>query len=118
MIDELDLAEVVSSVLTGVTVGVGSLILVFGNGVTLLIQCPFKSESKGKEQWGHGEEVHASVILFDFLNCKVEGARLEGVAVLVLDFGSIGSLTIAPESNGLESYVLTTKLGISPISVS
>lgn len=37
--------------------------------------------------------------------------------VLVLDFGCVGSLMIVPDSNGLESYVLTTKFGISPVSV-
>lgn len=37
--------------------------------------------------------------------------------VLVLDFGGQGSLAIFPDLNGLESYALTTKSGVSPVLV-
>lgn len=117
MINESDLAELRSAVLTGVTIGVGSQVLIFGNGVTVLIQCPFKSNSNGGERWGHGEEVATGLLFFDFLNHKVENACLEVGEVLALDFGSVGSLVIVPDSNGLESYVLTTRFGVSPVLV-
>jgi hypothetical protein len=52
MIGESDLAELGAAVLTGVTIGVGSHILIFGNGVTLLIQCLFKTNSESGERWG------------------------------------------------------------------
>jgi hypothetical protein len=117
MINDSDLAELRSAVLTGVTIGVGSQVLIFGNGVTLLIQCPFKSKSKGGERWGHGEDVAAGILFFDFLNHKVESTCLDVGGVLVLDFGDLGSLAIVPDSNGLESYVLTTKYGVSPVLV-
>jgi hypothetical protein len=115
MITESELAELRSAILTGVTIGVGSQILTFGNGVSVLIQCPFKSEIKGCERWGHGEEVSTSVVIFDFLNHQVENVRLGDAGVLALDFGDLGALKIIPEPNGFESYVLTTKFGISPV---
>lgn len=117
MIDELDLAELRSAVLTGVTIGIGSQVLIFENGVTVLIQCPFKSTSNDCERWGHGEEVATSLLVIDFLNQKVESACLEAGGILALDFGSVGSLMIVPDSNGLESYVLTTRFGVSPVLV-
>ncbi|PPS23891.1 hypothetical protein BVY11_28765 [Pseudomonas amygdali pv. morsprunorum] len=117
MINESDLAELRSAVLTGVTIGVGSQILIFENGVTLLIQCPFKSNSKDGERWGRGEEVATGILFLDFLNHKIENALLDAEGVLVLDFGDVGSLVIVPDLNGLESYVLTTKFGVSPILV-
>jgi hypothetical protein len=117
MISKSDLAELRSAVLTGITIGVGSHILVFGNGVTLLIQCPFKINSKSGEQWGHGEDVATAPLLFKYLNHKIERAFMEEGEVLVLDFGGQESLAIFPDLNGLESYVLTTKFGVSPVLV-
>lgn len=117
MIHESELSELRSAVLTGVTIGIGSQILIFGNGVTVLIQCPFKCDSNGSEEWGHGEEVTSGVLIFDFLNHKVKNACLQVGGILMLDFEGVGSLMVVPESNGLESYVLTTKFGISPVSV-
>ncbi|NNB17072.1 hypothetical protein [Pseudomonas fragi] len=117
MINDSELAELRSAVLTGVTIGVGSQVLIFGNGVTLLIQCPFKSNGRDGERWGHGEEAATGLLVLDFLNRKVERACLEAGEVLELDFGSAGSLVIIPDSNGLESYVLTTKFGVSPVLV-
>jgi hypothetical protein len=117
MINESDLEELRSAVLTGVTIGVGSQVLIFGNGVTVLVQCPFKCDSEGGQRWGHGEEAATGVQLFDFLNHKVERVYLDVGGVLSLDFGSVGSLVIVPDLNGLESYVLTTRFGISPVSV-
>lgn len=117
MINESELVELRSAVLTGVTIGVGSQVLVFGNGVTVLIQCPFKSNSNNGERWGHGEEIDTGILFFDFLNHKVESAYLDAGEILGLDFGSAGSLAIIPDSNGLKSYVLTTKLGVSPVLV-
>ncbi|MGY2262202.1 hypothetical protein [Pseudomonas sp. SDO55104_S430] len=116
MINESEMEELRSAVLTGVTVGVGSQVLIFGNGVSVLIQCPFKCDSKGSERWGHGEEVATASLVFDFLNHKVDSAYDEG-GVLTLDFAGVGSLVIVPDSNGLESYVLTTKFGVTPVSV-
>jgi hypothetical protein len=117
MINESDLTELRSAVLTGVTIGVGSQILIFGNGVTLLIQCAFKRAGKGVARWGHGEKAATSLLIFDFLNHEVVNASFEVEGILVLDFGSLGALEVIPESNGFESYVLTTRFGISPVLV-
>lgn len=117
MINKSDLEELRSAVLTGVTISVGSQVLIFGSGVTVIIQCPFKCDIKSNERWGHGEEFATSPLLFDFLNHKVESACFEAGGELSLDFGYVGSLVIVPDKNGLESYVLTTSLGISPVSV-
>ena len=94
MINESELEELRSAALTGVTIGVGSQVLIFGNGVTVLIQCPFKCDSKGSQRWGHGEEAATGLLVFDFLNHKVESAYLEVGGVLALDFGSVGGLAI------------------------
>jgi len=40
---------------------------------------------------------------------------MEEGEVLVLDFGGQESLEIFPDLNGLGSYVLTTKFGVSPV---
>jgi hypothetical protein len=117
MIDEADLAELKSTVLTGVTVGVGSQILIFGSGATIIVQCHFCCENAGREQWGHGEEIYTSALLFDFFNHRVEDALLEDGEILVLKFEGEKSLRIIPERNGLESYVVTTRFGICPVVV-
>ncbi|MBA4682585.1 hypothetical protein DP090_021685 [Pseudomonas sp. MDMC216] len=117
MITETDLAELESTVLTGVTVGIGSQILIFGNGATVLVQCPFTSEIQGKKKQGHGEYVNTSELLYDYLNNQVAHASLEEGAVLVLEFEGGKLLRIVPEYNGLESYVVSTRLGICPVAV-
>ncbi|WP_124404306.1 hypothetical protein [Pseudomonas sp. R3-18-08] len=117
MINESDLSELRSAVLTGVTIGVGSQIFIFENGVTLLIQCPFKRVGKGVARWGHGEEAATSLLIFDFLNHEVVSATFAVQGILVLDFGWLGTLEVVPESNGFESYVLITRFGMSPVLV-
>ncbi|MEE1926459.1 hypothetical protein V0R50_31055 [Pseudomonas sp. 148P] len=117
MINEADLAELNSTVLTGVTVGVGSQILIFGSSATVLMQCPFTSEIQGRKQQGHGEDVKTSELLFDYLNCQVASASLEEGGVLVLEFEGGKSLRVTPECNGLESYVVSTRFGICPVAV-
>lgn len=117
MINEADLAELDSTLLTGVTVGVGSQILIFENGATVLVQCPFVSEIQGRKQQGHGEHVYTSILFYDYLNNKVKSASLEEEGVLVLGFEEEKLLRIIPECNGLESYVISTRLGICPVVV-
>jgi len=116
MIDKLELNEFSSAILIGVTVGVGSQVLIFGNGASILIQCPFRCVFEGREQWGHGEEVPTSVIFFDFLNLKVEVALMGEDGVLTMKFGG-GYFVIVPEADGLESYVVNTKFGMSPATI-
>ncbi|MHA6194462.1 hypothetical protein ACX3YG_08845 [Pseudomonas wadenswilerensis] len=117
MISESEMDELRSALLIGVTTGVGSQVLTFENGVSVLIQCPFKCGSEGSEKWGHGEEVETASLIFVFLNHRVESAYLADGESLVLEFEEDGSLIVVPEPNGFESYVLTTRFGITPVSV-
>jgi hypothetical protein len=117
MINEEVLADLKSAMLRGVTVGIGSQILIFENGVSILIQCPFMRDIRSKKQWGHGEEISTSVLFFDFFNNRVENALIEDGGILVLRFEGLGSLSIIPELNGLESYVVTTRFGIFPVAM-
>ncbi|WP_429540155.1 hypothetical protein [Pseudomonas fluorescens] len=118
MFDVKDLMELEAAVLSGVTVGVGSQVLIFGTGATVLIQCPFECEGQDGVKLGHGEDVSTAAILFEFLNQQVKHAFLEEEEVLVLKFEGLKCLKIVPERNGLESYVLTTRFGICPVAIS
>lgn len=118
MINEADLAELESTVLTGVTVGIGSQVLIFGNGATVLVQCPFTSEIQGQKKQGHGEHVNTSALFYDYLNSQVISASLEDGGRLVLKFEGMKLLKIVPECNGLESYVISTRHGICPVAIS
>ncbi|MCU1738633.1 MULTISPECIES: hypothetical protein [unclassified Pseudomonas] len=116
VIDNADLAELQSSLFTGVTVGLGSQVLNFENSVSILIQCPFKCEIEGGVKWGHGEEAIDSALLFSFLNHRVEQVSIESDGTLIMRF-DVGGVTILPERNGLESYVFTSRLGICPVAI-
>lgn len=50
----------------GVTVGIGSQILLFGGRASVLIQCPFICDINRVCKWGHGEGAATSSLLFDF----------------------------------------------------
>jgi hypothetical protein len=52
------------------------------------------------------------------LNRRVKEAGLEKGEKLVVTFDDRKLLEIIPEENGLESYVLTTRYGICPVSIS
>lgn len=117
MIDNRDLAEIHHTVLTGLTVGVGSLILLFASGAQILLQCPFEGNEDGIVQAGHGEDMSSSPALFGFLNRRIIDATVDGNLILSLHFDDGRYLRIIPERNGLESYVLTTRHGICPIIV-
>ncbi|XXE51913.1 hypothetical protein J3P96_16515 [Pseudomonas sp. R3-56] len=115
MISDSDLAEMVPSTLTGVTVGIGSQILLFGDIASVLIQCPFTSDINGICKWGHGEDANTSPLLFDFLNIDVKTFSMDGFGVLTITFSAKMILKIFPEKNGLESYVVSTRRDIFPI---
>jgi hypothetical protein len=115
MIEEKDLAEFCATILTGVIVGIGSLVLLFANGAHVLIQCTFECIERGNVHLGHGEQVTDSSLLFEYLNHTVESAELENESVLILNFDDGKYLRIIPERNGFESYVVTTRFGICPV---
>lgn len=118
MIEERDLAELCHTLLTGVTVGIGSFILVFASGAQILVQCAFECIEGEVARFGHGEDASTSPILFGYLNHSVGSAVMDSDAVLILSFSDSKFLRIMPERNGLESYVITTRYGICPVAVS
>lgn len=115
--NDSDLAEMIPSALTGVTVGIGSQILLFGDMACVLIQCPFVCDINRVSRWGHGEDVATSPLLFDFLNHDVEGFSIDNVGVFTITFSKKMILKIFPEKNGSESYVVSTRRDIFPIIV-
>ncbi len=117
MISDADLAEMLPSALTGVTVGIGSQILLFGDTASVVIQCPFVTDIDRVCKWGHGEDAATSLLLFDFLNLDVEAVSIDGFGVLTITFSTQTVLKLFPERNGLESYVVNTRRDIFPILV-
>jgi hypothetical protein len=116
MIEDRDLAELSRTLLTGVTVGIGSLILVFVSGAQILVQCMFECIEGDITRLGHGEDPGTSQILFAYLNHEVESAVMDRDAVLTLRCENNKFLRIVPEQSGLESYVITTRHGIYPVA--
>lgn len=110
-----ELKEFECSVFTGVTVGMGSLVLLFSSGARVMIQCSFQCEKNNHIQEGHGENIESSNLLFAFLNHKVESCTLSDSEVLDLSFGKEGYIRVIPECNGFESYVMTTSKGDYPV---
>lgn len=117
-LDERDLAELRDTVLTGLTVGIGSLVLLFASGAQVLVQCMFQCGEEDALRSGHGEDIRSSPLLLDLLNHRVEDAMINADWVLTLRLDDDRYLRIVPERNGLESYVVTTRHGICPIVVS
>jgi hypothetical protein len=117
MIDEKDLAEFDAAIFRGVIVGIGSLVLLFAGGIEILVQCPFECTNGKDVHHGHGEQVADNVLLHDYLNHSVKDAKFDGESVLTLTFDDGKRLSIIPERNGLESYVLKTRFEICPVIV-
>lgn len=115
MITENELHEFEGAIFTGVTVGIGSLVLLFSSGTRILIQCPFRCEKKNSFHVGHGEDISTSNLLFSYLNQRVELCSLLDGEILKLFFGNESNIYIVPESNGFESYVITTSQGDYPV---
>ncbi|MDR5835909.1 hypothetical protein [Caballeronia sp. LZ034LL] len=117
MIEEKDLNELREGQLTGVTIGVGSMVLTFSNGSQILIQCPFERINGSDLQHGHGERLGSSTLLFDVLNHRVSSAEFDSESVLTISFDNALRIRILPEVNGFESYVVTTNFGQCPVMV-
>lgn len=115
MITKRELEEYEKAIFTGVTVGVGTLVLLFSTGATILVQCPFKCNINGHLEFGHGEDLKTSSLLFSFLNHSVTGISMLEGNTFKLVFSNENELDIIPELNGLESYVITTSHGEYPV---
>jgi hypothetical protein len=106
MITEGDIASLPGACLTGVLVGVGSLVLGFSNDAWITVSCPFFVESEGVCREGHGEDVNSSPLLFPCLNETILRSYLEPGNVLVTEFERGRLVRIVPDDDGLESYVV------------
>lgn len=118
MLEENVLNEFNATMLMGITVGIGSVILIFDSGASLLIQCPFECGNNKDFYQGHGERLETSTLLFRYLGKKTNRVVFsENDGVFRILFEEEGVLTIISERNGLESYVITTKYGIDPVLI-
>lgn len=117
MITENELEEITSSMFIGITVGVGSLVLLFSSGARVLVQCTFQCGKEGKKEMGHGEKIMTSVLLFPFLNKKIKQANMLDGSILKLVLSDDEEICIIPENNGFESYVITTSYGEYPVMI-
>ncbi|MCG5126348.1 hypothetical protein L2X78_01945 [Enterobacter mori] len=116
MITDAELHEFEQSIFTRVTVGVGSLVLLFSSGARVIIQCPFQCGEKERLLTGHSEVLSTSNFLFPLLNQVVRGAVLDG-EILSLFFDNEKYINIYPENNGFEFYVITTSHGDYPVII-
>jgi len=117
MIENMDLDELRQTQLTSVTVGLGSIVIQFGTGAHILVQCPFEVSDGGLHQSGHGETPSSAVVLFKLLNHRTDLVELDREKILCLHFEGDLTLRIVPKTDGLESYVLATRHGICPVIV-
>lgn len=115
MITDAELHEFEQSIFTGVTVGVGSLVLLFSSGARVMIQCPFQCGEKGHLHTGHGENLSTSNFLFPLLNQVVRSCSVVDGEILRLSFDNERYIQVLPENNGFESYVITTSHGDYPV---
>ena len=115
MITNAELYEFEQSIFTGVTVGVGSLVLLFSSGARVTIQCPFQCGEKDHLHTGHGENLSTSNFLFPLLNHVVRKCSVIDGEILKLSFDNEIHIQVFPENNGFESYVITTSHGDYPV---
>ena len=117
MLDDQDLKEFSDTIFTGVTVGAGSLILLFSGILQfelsrrahIMLQCIFECYENGSVQSGHGEDMYSSPLLFGYLNHQVTHATFDAVSNLSLYFDDGKYLKIIAERNTVEPYVVTTQ---------
>lgn len=115
MIDDMNLQEFQGAILNGVTVGVGSLVFNFSKNVNIVVQCEFVLTGGGHVRVGHGENPVSAPILFDCLNKRVIRSGMSDGSIMFLEFDDGNVISIIPEGNGLESYTISTSLGVFPV---
>jgi hypothetical protein len=112
---QAELNDLKDALFVGVLVGVGSIILQFANGSTLLVQCPFAVQNLGVSHMGHGETADTSMSLFGLLNEQVSTVLVDASGQTTLEFGTSRSIRIIPDHSGYESYVVRTSKGVFPV---
>ena len=112
---QADLNGLKALIFVGILVGIGSMVLHFSDGSSLLVQCPFEVYDGGTSNKGHGESPGTAVILFGFLNEHVLDVSVYLVGRITLEFSAGRGIRIIPDDSGFESYVLRTSKGVSPV---
>jgi hypothetical protein len=111
-----DLAGLANQTLTGILVGVGSTVLHFSDGSSVLVHCSFEALDGRTKVIGHGENPADSVALFGLLNQSVSSTGVDVRGAATLHFRSGGAIRIIPDNSGFESYVLRTSKGVFPVT--
>jgi hypothetical protein len=112
---QADSNSLTTSAFVGVLVGLGSMILHFSNGSSVLVQCTFEVLDGRLSQSGHGQSPGTSLILFEFFNEHVVRVSVDVVGQMTFIFGAERGFRIIPDGSGLESYVLRTPKGVFPV---
>jgi len=116
MISDFDVKGLQDFFLSGVLVGVGSIVLHFSGDAQVAISCPFKIEGRQGLEFGHGENPYTSLLMFKCLNENVVRASVHDGRILRMDFRTGVTMTITPEHVGLESYVVSIGEEVIPVS--
>jgi hypothetical protein len=116
MINDSDVKGLRGFFLSGVLVGIGSLVLQFSGNAQIIISCPFKIEGEQGVEFGHGEDPYTSPLMFKCLNDNVVGSSVDDSHNLRLNFRGGTIMTLLPDHVGLESYVVC--MGGQVVSVS
>jgi len=116
MINDSDVKGLQDFFLSGVLVGIGSLVLHFSGEAQIVVSCPFKIEGEQRVEFGHGEDPYTSPLLFKCLNDDVVGSSVDNGHNLRLNFRSGITMTILPDRVGLESYVVCIGGQVIPVS--
>lgn len=98
----------IGSSLSAVSVGRAQISLIFSNGSSIDVQCPFDvyDDQLVATDHGHGLRPETSIILFRFLNSDVSEAQVDENGQTTLEFGAGGGIRIRSDETGYESYVL------------
>ena len=115
MINDSDVRGLQDFFLSGVLVGVGSLVLQFSGDAQIVISCPLKVEGEQGVEFGHGEDAYTSPLIFKCLNDDVVESSVDSGHNLRLDLRSGIIMTILPDHVGLESYLVSIGGQVIPV---
>jgi hypothetical protein len=115
-VEERDILEFTDVTFRGVTVGGGSLVLLFAGNISISIQCPFACREQNSIRLGHGEKMMSSPILLGYLNHVVTCAAFDDRQRLTLLFSEGRHIRLLPRHGGFESYALNTQLELAALA--
>lgn len=116
MITDFELASLKDRFLSGVLVGIGSLVLKFSDDAEISLSCPFALEDSDGRSTGHGEDPYSSGAMFQCLNKNVVRVIVSSFGALRISFEGGACLLLEPEDDGLEAYVVSIDGEVFPVS--